>query len=103
MTHYMLTEPKWTTCDRAVDASDVWLDEMDPENEDGAEVTAYLFAAPAPCVDSNHECYDASGFQLAGISINTDGLTSFHDRAWCRDLLGMSAIWRIEDSEMEAA
>ncbi len=82
--------PTWArTAARTCDISDIWVDEVDPENEEGVEATAFLGKRG----DILH---------LDGISVN-DWVTTFQDRAWAEGTIGLGAIYRIEQCEMEAA
>jgi hypothetical protein len=83
--------PKWTVCDRRIDISDIWVEEMDPENEDGATVYAYL-----------HDNKYDDGMTLKGISIIEQGQPQYWDRARCVATELTAAIYRIEQNEMQA-
>lgn len=84
-------KPKWTTCDRVVDISDNYIDEIDPENQQGAAVAGYLMT-------------DTQGFMfLEGIRVEVDGEEFYYDRQSAHTLLGQDAVHRIEQYEMEAA
>lgn len=97
-------KPDWACqADREVDASDVWIDEIDPENEQGAAVTALLKSASTPCMDERHNCFDAEGFALIGLLVEVDDVKFFYAREDAETLIGHDAIWRIEEAEMEAA
>jgi hypothetical protein len=85
MLHRHVQPPAWTAAAIIEDISDVWIDEVDPENEQGAEVLAYL------CEDSDHD------LEIRGISVN-DGVTLFYDRdAVLSKFLNIETIWRVED------
>lgn len=83
--------PTWVEAEITVDISDIWVEEVDPENEHGTFVEAHLSTNP-------------SGFiALDGISI-TEGSTTIHaGREWAEKMIGHEAIDRIEAIEQEAA
>ena len=88
--HGSIAKPAWVNADRVVDISDIWVEECDPENEDGYGVDAYL--------------HDEDGeLVLRGISVEDTNVTLYHDVAWCRNVLGTDAVWRIEAAEMASA
>lgn len=98
------TKPDWATkADREIDLSDVWIDECDPQNEEGAEVIGYMTSERVLCSDRYHNDVLADGFELTGISVEIDGLRFFYNREAARKLIGVDAIWRVEQHEMEAA
>lgn len=89
---YSRTEkPTWAFAQREADITDVWLEQVDPENETGVSVTAFLSA------DSDGD------LQLNGVAVEDIGVTLFYGREYLREQLGMDAIWRIESNEMEVA
>lgn len=84
--------PTWALiCDRRIDISDIWVEEMDPENEDGAVVYAYLHA----------NRYD-DGMEVKGIKIVEQGQPQYWDRKRCVDKGLIYALDRIEQHEMQA-
>lgn len=102
MKHSTLIKPDWAyRSDREIDISDVYVDEIDPENEQGAVVTAFMVNGAVKCWDNRGD-FNADGFHLTGISIETENETTFHDRDGAATLLGVNAIWRVEQHEMEA-
>ena len=84
MKHSHIKPPVWTAAAVIEDISDVWIDEVDPQNEQGAEVLAYF------CEDSDHE------LELRGIAVN-DGVTLFYDRSEAVKFLGVENVWRVEE------
>ena len=89
MQHATTFKPSWTFAARETDISDVWVDEVDPQNEVGAEVTAFF-------------AKDGFGsFELSGIRVNEDDVPLFYDREHSIKFLGMDAVWRVESVEME--
>ena len=84
--------PKWTICDRVIDITDIWTDVMDPKNEDGAIVTAFLHG----------NRYDDT-MEVRGIRIEDYSGTTYWDRAYCtRHNKLFDAIWKAEQYEMQA-
>lgn len=91
MLHRHIAPPKWTAAAVIADISDVWVEEVDPENEQGAEVLAYL------CEDSDHD------LEIRGISVN-DGVPVFWDRdAVLSRFLNIETLWRVEEAEAQSA
>lgn len=85
--------PDWVVCDREEEISDIWIDHMDPKNEDGAVVTVFL----------HHNQMDA-GMHFKGIRIvDADGAVTFWDRNRCMkyDRL-FCALYNLEDKAMQA-
>ncbi len=104
MKHLTLTKPEWASrADREVDLSDVYVDEIDPQNEQGAVVTGFMKSEAITCQDERYNDFDADAFRLEGICIEVADLTFFYDREAASLLLGVDAIWRVEQHEMEAA
>lgn len=91
MQYQSIKTPSWTNAELEVDVTDIWVEECDPENENGEEVIAYLST-------------NTSGFiTVDGISID-DGVTKiYRSREWTEKMIGFDAINRIEESEQEAA
>lgn len=84
--------PDWAICDRIIDITDIWLEETDPENERGETATAFLKASK----------YD-DGMEVVGIAIEEpEGDKTYRDREATSRLIGWSAIYRIEEYEMQA-
>lgn len=75
--------------DHQCDVSDNWIDEVDPENAQGAEVIAYF---------SNHDGI----LSLTGICIADDLATTWEDRAGALKSLTPETVRRIEDMEADA-
>lgn len=83
--------PTWANAESTADISDIWVEEVDRENEDGSEVIAHLST-------------NTSGFiELDGISVEEDGIAVFYDRLHAAEFITIEAIWRIEELEQEAA
>ena len=79
--------------DSTRDASDNWMDEVDPNNEQGLIVTA-LF---------QHE--RGHGHQtayLVGIEVQGDGHTKIYDRHDAMILLSFETVERVEDAQTTA-
>lgn len=91
MQYQSIKTPSWTNAELEVDVTDIWVEECDPENENGEEVIAYLST-------------NTSGFiTVDGISLD-DGVTKiYRSREWTEKMIGFDAINRIEESEQEAA
>ncbi|MDP5216721.1 hypothetical protein Q5Y75_05780 [Ruegeria sp. 2205SS24-7] len=96
------TRPDWTICDRKVDMSDVWIEEMDPEGERGEEVTAFMDSADLIASNDRHEDVHVTGMKLVGICISDGSTPVYRDREWCVNKLGVDVVWRVEEYEMEA-
>ena len=89
----LFAKPAWAKLfDRKVDASDAWVDEIDPENVDGKYVEAFLIADGF-----------SDAMRVVGISVQCELTTTYYDRDAAVILLGRDAITRIEQHEMEAA
>lgn len=86
--------PNWVVCDREEDVSDIWVDYMDTENEDGADVTVFLHGNQ----------YD-DGMNFKGIRIvDADGAVTFWDRARCTKYDSLfCALCNVEDAAMQAS
>ena len=104
MTYLTATnKPDWLRrADRRVDMSDVWQEQTDPAAERGEVCEAIFQRVDVPCVDERHACFNAGGMTLIGIAITDTGGTIYRDRAWAIKMLGVDAVWRVEDCEMEA-
>jgi len=89
-THTIFAEPNFAkSADHECDVSDNYIDEVDPENEAGAEVTAYFDKV--------------DGFlHLTGLCISEDMATTWEDRDGALKLLTPETVRRIEDLEGEA-
>lgn len=98
-----MARPKWAVADREVDITDIWAEATDPEGERGEVCTAYLHEDTIGRNRIKWGCDVWITFTLKGIAVEDRGLTSYHDREWALKVLGASAIWEIEDAEMEAA
>ena len=86
-----IAAPAWTVCDRVIDITDVWIDEMDPQNEDNAVVEAYL-------AGNNQD----DQLEVVGISIEEDGQKVYRTRQWFMNVIGADALYRIEEYEFQA-
>ena len=75
--------------DHAFDVSDNWIDNVDVENERGAEVTAYF------------NSYDGV-FELTGLCIADDLATTWDDRQGALKALTPETVRRIETTFAEA-
>lgn len=96
--------PAWAVAaDRMTDLSDVWVEECDPENEQGALVTGFYTARIVDAWNDRHEATEATTFDLDGIAVETTDGTAYHPREALTRLWGMDTIWRIERVEMETA
>jgi hypothetical protein len=85
-----MTKPKWTTCDRNNDISELYAEIHDPDNEKGHLVTAYM-----------HK--DCDGYMIVyGVSVEDGITTTYHGRASSIALLGVDTFHKIEQHEMEA-
>ena len=94
--------PEWVVyTDRQTDLSDVWVEECDPQNEQGALVTGFYTARAVPALDKRHNACEVTTFDLDGIAVETPDGTTYYDRAWLVQAWGMDAIWRVESVEME--
>lgn len=73
--------------DSECDVTDAWLERNDPENEEGAIVTAFF-----------EHSYDHGQTQatMIGLSIEEDGLTLFYTGYGALAMLGAQAVYRIE-------
>lgn len=101
---FRVKRPDWATYfDRITDLSDVWCEECDPENAQGALVTGFYTARTVDALNARHEATDATLFDLDGIAVTTASGTTYHDRVELAGLWGMDTIWRVESVEMEAS
>lgn len=107
MQHQTVKLPDWvTSADRELDVSDTWMELCDPENEDGAIVTAYLVEDGETEITDNNPYSDpltATQFEVKGITVTYDGLTKPHDRLWVMEHLGADVVWDWQHQEMQAA
>ena len=98
-------KPDWIgKADRAVNVSDMWMEATDPQNERGEVCMAYL----ASTVPLTHYPMEGGpdprdGMELLGISIEDTTGTIYRNRAWAQKVLGVDAVWKIEQHEMETA
>ena len=91
MHHTQIEKPAWTAAERITDITDIWIEECDPQNEDGAVALAYFSK-------------DSDGvLAIEGISVQEDALTIFYSRERAIKFIGLDAIWRAEAHEMETA
>ena len=96
--------PAWALYhDRMTDLSDVWVEEMDPQNETGAICTGFYTANAIPALDEQMRADFVTGFDLQGIAVETTEGTTYHDRAEILRMWGADTVWRVEVCEMEAA
>jgi len=96
--------PDWLRrVDRRIDVSDVWMEQTDPDNERGEVCEALFERVDLRCIDELSHCFDADGMNLIGIAVTDECGTIYRNREWAIKMLGVDAIWRVEDSEMEAA
>jgi len=96
--------PLWAIIyDRMTDLSDVWIDECDPQNIQGAMVMGFMSRRAIPALDERHNACVIDGLDLDGIAVTTPAGTEYHDRAALVALWGQHTIDRIEAVEMEAA
>lgn len=91
MFHSVPKRPDWTLADRECDITDVWMEETDPENELGEVATAFL-------------SFTSDGWPvLDGISVKDTTGTMYFGSLRATRLLGLDAVHRILNHEMEAA
>lgn len=104
MNAHTFIKPDWaTSCDRTVDVSDIWMEQVDPENEEGAIVTACLSAEIEHFGSHDHNSFYGYRFTVLGVIVETRGLTEYRDRKWLIRAFGWDCVSQIEEPEMEAA
>lgn len=97
-------KPDWLRrADRRIDISDVWMEQTDRDYERGEVCEAFFERVDLPCIDELSHCFDADGMKLIGIAVIDECGTIYRDRSWAIKMLGVDAVWRVEDCEMEAA
>ncbi len=95
-----IDRPHWLQADSTADATDWWLDLTDPENERGETCTAYFDHAEDSGLDDTHAHAPVIVPTLMGIAVECGGLPC-HDREWVIRILGIKAVWRIEDAQFK--
>lgn len=86
-------KPEWADVyARDVDLSDVWMEEMDPENEMGEACTGFY----------SHDRRDDT-LRLEGVAVEDCGGFRFYDREWLLRAFGEIRVWQLEQMEMESA
>lgn len=84
-------KPKWAEYrDRTVDMSEVWAEEMDPDNEFGEYVEG--------CFSANR--YD-DHLRLEGMTVEDRAGMRFYDRDFLLRVFGESRVWHLEIMEIE--
>lgn len=93
-TKTIFAEPNFAKCaDHECDVSDNWIDEVDLENEAGAEVTAFF--------DETDGFYGLTGLRI--IEGRGAFITTWHDRNDALKLLTPETVKRIEDITTDEA
>lgn len=73
--------------DSECDVTDAWNERNDPENEEGATVTAFF--------EHSHD-HGQTQATMIGLAVEEDGLTLYYTAFGALGQLGTQAVWRIE-------
>lgn len=91
-------QPKWLQYSgRKVDVSDLWMEQVDPQNERGENCTAHIEWVDGPEPGGDLVAY------FHGIEIEDATGTIYRGRDWCVTSFGADWVWNIERHEMEAS